>query len=61
MNKLVSIQRWLGVLKGEPGNEVGGGGGGCGAVSRRLRRVREVKHYKTQEGDVGPHETPRVG
>jgi len=39
----------------------GAGGGGCGAVSRRLRRVREAKHYKTQEGDIGPRETPRVG
>lgn len=52
MNKLVSIQRWLGVLKGEPGNE------GWGAVNSRLRRVREVKHYKTQEGDVGPGKPP---
>ena len=39
----------------------GAGGEGCGAVSRRLRRVREAKHYKTQEGDIGPRETPRFG
>lgn len=58
MNKLVSILRWLGALKGGPGNE---GWGWWWGSEQEAQESQGSEALQTQEGGVGPRETPRVG